>query len=193
MSQDRRTNQKLSLQDAEDRWRNLFLAALAGDDEKYLVFLNETALHLRGYFRRRLPQSADEIEDLVQETLLAVHIQRHTYDPGRPLTAWMHAIASYKLVDRWRAHGSRELLTDPLDGDDEAFAFTDMNATDARIDIQSLLARLPDRYRLPILHVKLNGISIAEAAAASGMSESAVKVGIHRGLKLLAKMIRSTQ
>lgn len=193
MPQDRRTNQKLSLQDAEDRWRNLFLAALAGDDEKYLVFLNETALHLRGYFRRRLPQFADEIEDLVQETLLALHIQRHTYDPGRPLTAWMHAIASYKLVDRWRAYGSRELLTKPLDGDDEAFAFTDMHATDARIDIQSLLVRLPDRYRLPILQVKLRGISIAEAATASGMSESAVKVGIHRGLKILAKLIRGTR
>lgn len=193
MPADRRTSKKLSLQDAEERWRNLFLEALAGNEKKYLVFLNEVAPHLRGYFRKRLPQSVNDVEDLVQETLLAVHIQRHTYDPQRPLTAWMHAIASYKLVDRWRARGSRELLTESLDGDDGAFAFTDREATDARIDIQSLLARLPDRYRLPILHVKLNGISIAEAASASGMSESAVKVGIHRGLKLLAKLIGSTQ
>ncbi|MEW6514240.1 MAG: sigma-70 family RNA polymerase sigma factor [Pseudomonadota bacterium] len=193
MPSDRRTDKKLSLQDAEARWRNLFLEAVAGNEEKYLVFLNEVALHLRGYFRKRLPQSGNDVEDLVQETLLAVHIQRHTYDSQRPLTVWMHAIASYKLVDRWRAHGSRELLTEPLEGDDEAIAFTDREATDARIDIHSLLARLPDRYRLPILHVKLNGISIAEAAAASGMSESAVKVGVHRGLKLLAKLIRSTQ
>ena len=122
---------------------------------------------------------------------MAIHIQRHTYDPGRPLTAWMHAIASYKLIDRWRAHGSQDSLTDFLDSDDEAFASTDAEATDARIDIHSLLARLPDRYRLPILQVKLNGISIAEAAATSGMSESAVKVGIHRGLKLLAKLIKA--
>jgi len=193
MPTNRRTSKKLSLQDAEERWRKLFLEAVAGNEEKYLVFLNEVALHLRGYFRKRLPQSINDIEDLVQETLLAVHIQRHTYNSQLPLTVWMHAIASYKLVDRWRTHGNRELLTELLDGEDEAFAFTDREATDARIDIQSLLARLPDRYRLPILHVKLNGISIAEAASASGMSESAVKVGIHRGLKLLAKLIRSTQ
>lgn len=191
MSPDPRTNKRVSLQSAEDRWRKLFLEAAAGNEEKYLVFLNETALHLRGYFRKRLPQSANDIEDLVQETLLAIHIQRHTYDPCRPLTAWMHAIASYKLIDRWRAHGSQDWLTDFLDSDDEAFASTDAEATDARIDIHSLLARLPDRYRLPILQVKLNGISIAEAAATSGMSESAVKVGIHRGLKLLAKLIKA--
>lgn len=193
MPTDQRTNKKLLLQDAEDRWRNLFLEAVAGNEERYLVFLNEVALHLRGYFRKRLPQSVNDIEDLVQETLLAVHIQRHTYDSQLPLTVWMHAIASYKLVDRWRAHGSRELLSESLDDDYEAFVFTDNEATEARIDIQSLLARLPDHYRLPILHVKLNGNSIADAAAACGMSESAVKVGIHRGLKLLAKLIRCTQ
>lgn len=103
----------------------------------------------------------------------------------------MYAIASYKLIDRWRAHGRQDSLTDLLDSDDEAFSSTDAEAKDARIDIHSLLARLPDRYRLPILQVKLNGFSIAEAAASSGMSESAVKVGIHRGLKLLAKLIKA--
>jgi RNA polymerase sigma factor (sigma-70 family) len=124
--------------------------------------------------------------DLVQECLLAVHNQRHTYQSDQPLTAWVHAIARYKLIDLLRAKGSREALHQPLDDELAVFAESATDASDARRDLGGLLESLPDRHRLPIVHVKLHGLSIAEAARATGMSESAVKVGIHRGLKALA-------
>ena len=38
--------------------------------------------------------------------------------------------------------------------------------------------------------MKLEGLSVAETARATGMSEAAVKVGVHRGLKALAALIR---
>jgi RNA polymerase sigma factor (sigma-70 family) len=63
-------------------------------------------------------------------------------------------------------------------------------AGEARRDLGKLLEQLPDRQRLPIVHMKLEGLSVAEAARVTGMSESAVKVGVHRGLKALAAMIR---
>ena len=127
----------------------------------------------------------------MQESLLAVHNQRHTYDPAQPLTAWVHAIARYKLVDLLRRHAGRDLLTDPLDDEIDVFSSADADAAEARRDLRKLLEQLPERQRLPIIHMKLEGLSVAETARATGMSESAVKVGVHRGLKALAAMIRN--
>jgi RNA polymerase sigma-70 factor (ECF subfamily) len=133
----------------------------------------------------------EETEDLVQELLLAIHNQRHTYDPERPLTAWVHAIARYKLIDLQRRRSRTDGLHDPLDDDDEMLAVADTEPAEARYDLAKLLTQLPDRQRLPILYVKIEGGSVADAAKRTGMSESAVKVGIHRGLKALAGKIRS--
>lgn len=169
----------------------MLLRGLAGDAAAYHAFLKELGAHLRGFLRARLQRLPDDVEDLVQETLLAVHNQRHTYDSGQLLTAWVHAIARYKLVDLLRRRSGREALNDPLDDEHGLFAVSDHEAADARRDLGRLLLRLPERQRLPILHMKLEGLSVAEAARATGMSEAAVKVGVHRGLKALAALIRS--
>jgi RNA polymerase sigma-70 factor (ECF subfamily) len=174
----------------EERLRQLLVGALAGDARAYHAFLEELSAHLRAYFRKRLFNLADEVEDLVQETLLAVHNQRHTYDAAQPLTAWLHAIAKYKLVDLLRRRAVRERLTDPLDEGLDLFAAADHDAAEARRDLSGLLEKLPERQRRAIVCVKVQGLSVLETAKATGMSESAVKVGVHRGLKALAAMIR---
>lgn len=175
----------------EDRLRSLLVRGLAGDAEAYHAFLRDLGAHLRGFLRKRLARLPDEVEDLVQETLIAVHNQRHTYDPAVPVTAWLHAIARYKLVDLLRRRARQDLLHDPLDDQSELLVAGDTEASDARRDVAKLLAALPDRQRLPIVHVKLEGLSVAEAARLTGMSESAIKVGVHRGMKALAAAIRS--
>jgi RNA polymerase sigma-70 factor (ECF subfamily) len=142
--------------------------------------------------RRRLAQRPDEVEDLVQETLLAVHNQRHTYRPDLPVTAWAHAIARYKLIDWLRSHAVKGALDVPLDDAQELFSSSDAEAAQARRDLGQLLQTLPDRQRLPIVHMKLEGLSVVETARLTGLSESAVKVGVHRGLKALAARIRGT-
>lgn len=187
------TNEKTSsVNERETELRNLLVRGLGGDAAAYHAFLGELGRHLRGFLRVRLLRLPDDVEDLVQETLLAVHNQRHTYDPDQPLTAWIHAIARYKLVDLLRRRAGREQLNDPLDDELEVFAVSDHDAADARRDLGKLLEQLPDRQRLPIVHMKLEGLSVAEAARATGMSEAAVKVGVHRGLKALAALIRSS-
>jgi RNA polymerase sigma factor (sigma-70 family) len=133
----------------------------------------------------------EEVEDLVQELLLAIHNHRHTYDAQQPLTAWVQAIARYKLIDLLRRRSRTDVLHDPLDEEEELFAAADAGAAEARYDVAKLLQELPDRQRLPILYVKIEGGSVADTAKRTGMSESAVKVGIHRGLKALAAKIRS--
>src|SRR5688572_15649568 len=148
---------------------------LAGDAAAYHAFLRDLSAHVRAFLRGRLARLPEEVEDLVQETLLAVHNQRHTYDAGQPLTAWVHAIARYKLVDLLRRRGGRDALNDPLDDELDVLAHSETEAADARRDIARLLERLPDRQRLPIIHMKLEGLSVVEVARITGMSESAVK------------------
>jgi RNA polymerase sigma-70 factor (ECF subfamily) len=177
---------------SEERLSERFERGLRGDGAAYHAFLAELAAHLRAFFRKRLARLPDDVEDLVQETLLAVHNQRHTYDPGLPLTAWVHAIAKYKLVDFLRRRARGDALNDPLDDELEVFAASDSDAAEARRDLAKLLAELPDRHRLPIVHVKIEGLSVAETAQRTGMSESAVKIGVHRGLKALAAKIRGS-
>jgi RNA polymerase sigma-70 factor (ECF subfamily) len=181
-----RISSQTRLNTTETLLRERLVEGLAGNEKAYLIFLKDMSTHLRAYFRKRLTQLPDEVEDLVQETLLAIHNQRHTYDAGQPLTSWVHAIAKYKFVDFLRRRAGREALHDPLDDENEVFAATDSEAVEARRDIVKMLDLLPERQRLPIQHVKLEGMSVVEAARLTGMSESAVKVGIHRGLKALA-------
>lgn len=173
----------------EQQLRALFVAGLDGDAQAYAAFLRQIARRLRAYLRRRLYGWPDDVEDLVQECLLAMHNQRQSYLREQSVVAWAQAIARHKLIDLLRAKAAREQLHDPLDDDAQDFL---VGATDeqtaARRDVLTLLSELPDRHRLPIVHVKLEGLSVAEAARRTGMSESAVKVGVHRGLKALAAL-----
>ncbi len=179
------------VQSKESLLRDELLRGLAGDATAYRLFLQALSGHLRAYFRKRLAGLPDEVEDLVQEALIAVHNQRHTYDTGQPLTAWVHAIARYKMVDLLRRRSVKEALSDPLEDSVELLATSDAGeAAEARRDVLKLLQDLPDRWRLPIVHVKLEGLSVAETARLTGMSESAVKVGVHRGLKALSAGLR---
>ena len=175
----------------EQELRALRLAGLDGDAAAYRRFLDQLARRLRAFLRHRLFDMHDHIEDIVQETLLAVHNGRHTYRRDDPLTAWVHAIARYKLMDFLRARSRHDAVNEPLDDHLDVFAAADDEASEARRDIGVLLEQLPDRQRLPIQLVKLQGLSVAEAARATGLSESAVKVGVHRGLKALALRIRA--
>ena len=176
----------------EARLRDLLVRANGGAEAAYREFLAALAGHLRAFLRGRLASHPDEVEDLVQETLLAIHNQRHTYDPDQPVTAWAHAIARYKLIDWLRRHGG--IATVPVESADAAGELGSTSAHDAaeaRRDLGRLLEQLPARQRLPIVQVKLEGRSVVEAAAATGMSVAAVKVNIHRGLKALAASLRS--
>ena len=177
---------------SEERLRYLLTEGLAGDALAYRQFLLELTAHLRAFLRRRLARLPDEVEDLVQELLVAIHNQRHTYAPEQPLTPWVYAIAHYKLIDLLRRRSRSDLLYDPIDDDAELFTTADADAAEARLDVAKLLRALPDRQRLPIWYVKIEGATVADTAVRIGMSVSAVKIGIHRGLKALAATIRST-
>jgi RNA polymerase sigma-70 factor, ECF subfamily len=180
-----------------DHTENAFEAALkplwtraqAGDEVAYREALTRIAARLRVYFRHRLASLPDEVEDLVQETLLALHVQRGTYDPRLPVSAWVFAIARHKLVDLWRRRGRREARHDPIDDLDELHHPGGSGDGSTTRDLEALLERLPAAQRQAIVMTRLEGLSMSEASNRSGVTVSALKVQVHRGLKRLARSV----
>lgn len=176
---------------AEAELRVLWLTAQAGDELAYRQALSLMAIRLRLYFRRRMPNLLDEVEDLVQETLLAIHLHRGTYDPEFPVSAWLMGIARHKLVDLFRRRGRRENRHDAYDDSEEHEPMIDEStALHAVRDMTVLLQALPATQQRAIQLTKVDGFSVAEAAQQTGASEASIKVMVHRGLKRLAELVK---
>ena len=176
----------------ERELRALMAASLDGDGAAYHALLKRLTAHLRAYYRHRFSRighGPTEAEDLLQEVLIAVHTHRHTYDRLQPFTPWIHAIARYKFLDYLRRTKSsfKDL---PIANAEELTANSDFGAVESGLDLQRLMLKISSKARKVIQHVKLEGLSVSEAAIRCGMSESAVKVAVHRCLKDLALQIR---
>lgn len=169
----------------DDRtWDGLMEAAQRGEASAYHRLLSEVAIWLRRYFGRRLPPAM--IDDAVQDTLIAIHEKRHTYDPNRPFGAWLAGIARYKYIDALRSMKARR--TEPLD--DDLSVASNEDAIMSVWSLERLLATLKPVQARVIRLVKLQGLSIEEAASATGQSAALVKVNIHRGLRRLSSRLR---
>lgn len=172
----------------------LWLRAQAGDEAAYEQALRMMAARLRAHLRRRLPSGFDDVEDIVQEVLLALHVQRGTYDSSVPVSAWLFAIARYKLVDYWRRQGRREALHDVFDeGALDGAQMSEHSDCTAQRDLEQLLNELSDSQRQAIELTKIEGLSVQEAAQRLGATESAVKVQVHRGLKKMMQLVKGME
>ena len=169
----------------------LLLRAREGDSRSMRRLLTELSPKLRSYIRRQLLRCGQsdpaDTEDLLKVVLLAIHIKQHTFDPAQSLTGWVHAIAYYKVVDHLRSTQRRRADV-PFEDADQIMGAADYKAADARLDLSTMLERLPSRTRALIEATKLEGVGIPKAAQRAGMSETAVKAAIHRGLKRLAEL-----
>jgi RNA polymerase sigma-70 factor (ECF subfamily) len=169
-------------------WADMMRAASRGDAESYQRLLRLIAARLRPAVRRgltRAGRSSADIEDVVQEVLLAVHLKRHTWDEARPFEPWVYAIARYKLIDALRRRDGKfdlpiEDFSDTLAAEDEA---VQLSAGEA----ERHLAHLPAGQRAVVQGIAVEGASIAEIAARLDMTAGAVRVALHRGLAALAK------
>ena len=169
---------------ADDHWRDLMLAAQAGDVAAYRRLLVEAGSWLRTYYARRLPASM--VDDAAQEVLLAVHTKRHTYDPAKPFGPWLAAIARYKWIDRLRA--MKDALTEELP---ENIAVRDHGEAIQNASVlERLLGRIKPAQANAIRLVKLEGLSIKETAERLDQTVALVKVNIHRGLRQLSELAR---
>jgi RNA polymerase sigma-70 factor (ECF subfamily) len=169
---------------------DLMRLAQAGDQAAYaslLILLTSVA----GQFtRKRLGASVTWLDDVVQETLLAVHNARHTYDARRPFAPWFYAILSNRMIDiirRERRVAAREVAGDVLPESSPPVR-TAHQELDAEA-IRAAVAALPARQRDVIDALKFRDQSVREVAGRMGMSESAVKVTAHRGYRTLKRVL----
>jgi RNA polymerase sigma factor (sigma-70 family) len=162
----------------------MMVAALDGDQHAYRQLLRRLVPILRQYLGRRVASGQEDVEDILQETLLAIDRRRITYDRARPFTPWVFAIAHHKFVDLVRRGRVTTILPHDLIGDDGSG-----DAILAGVDVAKLLDTLPPKQADAIRAVKLDGLSVAEAADRQGIGESDIKVSIHRGLKSLMQRI----
>ena len=168
-----------------------FRRALDGDREAYRRFLHDVTPVVRGIVRARLgTRGRDDVEDVVQETLLALHAKRHTWRRDRPVLPWLYAIARHKTVDRLR--GERRVGTEVGLEHAEAHAADDaVEAEEEAMDVERAVSLLEGRSRQVVRAIGIEGVSVAETGKKLGMSENAVRVAFHRGLTRLVAL-RST-
>jgi RNA polymerase sigma-70 factor (ECF subfamily) len=164
------------------------IAGLDGDAKAHAQLLSELSGYLRAFFARRLGAGDADVEDLVQETLLAVHLKRDSYDRAQPFTSWAYAVARYKMIDHLRR--ARRKASMPLEDAGALFATENPEEGAVRTDLNKLLARLPTRQRQLIEDVKLTGLSVEEAAAIRGVTAVSARVILHRSLKWLNQTVR---
>lgn len=175
----------------EAKLKALMVASLEGHSRAYQALLRLCAERLRTYFHRRMTGREADVEDLVQETLVAIHRKRASYDPTLPFTAWLHGIARYRLIDHLRRQYRRATL--PFDDELEPADSGEVDAILAELDVATLLARLSPKQADAIRLTRLEGHSVREAAELSGQSEPSIKVNVHRGIGRLVAAIKGKQ
>ena len=170
------------------QWSDWMRAAIAGDESAYRKLLTELSQVLRGVVRRGfagIGVPRDDVEDVVQDVLLAIHLKRHTWDRTMPLGPWISAISRNKMIDDLRRRGRRQevsvdLTEFDIEGDNQQASI------DAR-DVDRVLDGLSEKNRDIVRSISIDGHSAREVADRLGMTEVAVRVALHRSLKSLAE------
>ena len=176
--------------DWDSHLADLMRSAMGGNENAYRRLLQELAPVLRGMVKSgfaRYGIGAEEAEDVVQETLLALHLKRHTWDVRLPLRPWVRAIAHNKLIDNLRRRGRAVHI--PIEDIRETLS-NDAAPNASRLDADRVLSRLKGRQQDIVRAISLEGATARQVADRLGMSESAVRVTLHRALQSLAAALR---
>ena len=176
----------------EEEWAGWMRSAVEGDKRAYHRFLSTVTPHLRAIARRRCDQfgaPVSEVEDVVQEVLLAVHLKRGTWDPVRPIGPWLSMIVRNKLIDSLRRRGRH--VDVPIDDVMTTLEASEQAGSLDRLEAEHMLQRLRDPQRDIVRSISIEGAEIRETAVRLKMTEGAVRVALHRALKSLAASYRS--
>jgi RNA polymerase sigma factor (sigma-70 family) len=177
----------MRMPESEAQLKAWMLGGLDGDSSAHAALLSALVPLLQSFYRRRLHGAEEDVQDLVQETLISVHTRRASYDRDRPFTAWLYAVARYRMIDHFRRQKVSVAIEDV---DDILITEGFEGAVSARLDIATLLSTLSPKQARAIRDIHIEGKSVAEAAVGAGIGESDVKVSIHRGLKAIANRLR---
>lgn len=173
--------------DREAEWKRLMLAAMAGDEACYRRFLSDVSQYLRGWAQgslKRAGRSPAEAEDVVQETLIAIHTKRQTWDQSQPVGPWLHGVARHKLIDALRKRTGHDHLS--VDEFADVIPAPSSDGALAQTDVLKMVASLPGKQASIVRAIFVDGHNTADVAGKLAMSDGAVRVALHRALKTLA-------
>lgn len=166
----------------EQQWSELMAASHSGDKASYAQLLNELIGALTAYLQAQFGQF-DLVEDCVQECLIAIHKARHTYDPERPFRPWLFTIARHRTIDLLRQSNRYDQAKTTMVGMD--VEGTSAESFNRLLDGAKLMVHLSNDHREVVVMTKYMGYTTLEAAETLGISESAVKARLRRGLKMI--------
>ena len=175
----------------ETDWSILMARAQAGDGEAYRRLLEQITPYVRS-LAMRISREPGDTEDAVQDVLLTLHAIRHTYDPSRPFGPWLVAIAHRRIVDWLRRRGRTRSRETAIELKHETFPASQTNIDEASRDGRALRAAvesLPPAQRQAVKLLKLQEMSLKEAAAVTGMSIASLKVTTHRAIRSLRRIL----
>ena len=172
----------------ESELGRLMVAAQRGDRQSYETLLTRLAAVVQAFVRKRVGDTA-WCDDVVQESLLAVHRARHTYDPARPFAPWMFAIVHNRFIDALRLQ-RRRLLRELHEETAAEASGRALQERDAILrDVRRAVSDLPENQRRVIELLKFEEMTVREVASRLGMTETNVKVTAHRGYRALRRQI----
>jgi RNA polymerase sigma-70 factor (ECF subfamily) len=178
--------------DDERTWSEWMERAQAGDEDSYRRLLQALGTAIESYLRSRFGP-LEYLEDIVQESLLAIHQARHTYDAGRPFRPWMFAIVRYKAIDMLRKRNVRQNVNVAVTDDEQQVPMESRVSNDnaeGLVESVELFQRIKPAYRQALILTKVAGLSNREAAGSVGVSEAAMKVRVHRALNELRNLLK---
>ena len=175
----------------EQCWKNLMISAKAGNEKDYRQLLSELSNVIYNFLRSRFGNH-HFIEDCVQETLIAIHQARHTYAARRPFRPWLFTIVRHKAIDTLRKQNTRQKITSQYKGEQEILSQPNQQSeAESEMIRGRLLDSLSVEHREVLVLTKIIGFSVAETAEKLGISQSLVKVRVHRAIRKLSCLMEA--
>jgi RNA polymerase sigma factor (sigma-70 family) len=175
----------------EEEWAVLMRSAMMGDEAAYRAFLKAVTPAIRAAARRNLARyslAAADAEDVVQDTLLAIHIKRQTWDQDRPIGPWIAAIARNKFIDLMRRRGRAVQV--PIEDVAPSLVAEEAGAPLETYEVHRMLENLNEKQRSVVRSLAIEGASVRQTAERLNMTEGAIRVTLHRAVKALAVIYR---
>ncbi len=173
--------------DRPERWRTWMAAAQQGDADAYQRLLTELLPFVGRIVRGRV-RDDPAAEDIVQEVLLSIHTARHTYRPERRLEPWVRTIARNAVIDWARRQTRARGRESGVDAAELAAPEDESPSAFLSPGLERALSALPDAQRQAVVMLKLEGLTVAEAAEKAGVTPGALKLRAHRGYRALRDM-----
>jgi RNA polymerase sigma-70 factor (ECF subfamily) len=164
----------------------------AGDDSAFGEVYDALAPRVYGYLLRQTRDDA-RAEDLLQQSMLQIHVARGRFLQGAEVVPWAFAIARRLLIDSYRRRKRESKAFDAPPPSAPRVPGTDDELHRKRLvlSLEAEIAKLPDAQRVAFELTRREGLSLREVAEVLGTTVTAVKLRLHRAQLALKSAMKA--